>query len=57
MVCEKCELKLKHVATSDPYRMQGNTFKLNLFLDFLKYFILFKITPKINEVEHQEDEK
>lgn len=23
MVCEKCELKLKHVATPDPFKMQG----------------------------------
>lgn len=23
MVCEKCELKLKHVATSDPWKMAG----------------------------------
>ena len=26
MVCEKCELKLKHVATADPYK-KGNTLK------------------------------
>ncbi len=23
MVCEKCESKLKHVATSDPWKHQG----------------------------------
>ncbi|CAG9797419.1 unnamed protein product [Chironomus riparius] len=26
MVCEKCELKLKHVATADPFK-KGNTLK------------------------------
>ena len=30
MVCEKCETKLKHVATSDPWKMAGKSTKLVL---------------------------
>lgn len=47
MVCEKCELKLKHVATPDPFKMQGlKHFQIReeILLNFLNFSLIYKIS-------------
>lgn len=42
MVCEKCEAKLKHVATSDPWKMAGKQIFLEMTIIVLKTDKLLK---------------
>lgn len=63
MVCDKCELKLKHVVTPDPWKMGGELKIVNIVKN--KYFKIKQqfqedqqpVKKRNKKLEPQEDEK